>query len=58
MIKNVKLSKRLLSMLAGVVIGVTPLAATSETKETTGFTLVKQEMKIEGNDLNLYNYTK
>ncbi len=58
MIKNVKLSKRLLSMLAGAVIGVTPLAATSEAKETTGFTLVKQEMKIEGNDLNLDNYTK
>ncbi len=58
MIKNIKLSKRLLSLLTGMAIGITPIAASSETKSTQGFTLVKQEMKIEGNDLNIDNYTK
>ena len=58
MIKNVKLSKRLLSMLTGAIIGVTPVLANAESENTTGFTLVKQEMKIEGNDLNIDRYAK
>ena len=58
MIKNVKLSQRLLSMLAGTVIGLSPIAATAETKGSTGFTLVKQEMKIAKSDLSIEDYTK
>ena len=57
MIKNIKLSKKLLSMLAGIVIGATPVASSASNNETKGFTLVKQEMKVEGKDLNIENYT-
>ena len=58
MIKNIKFSKRFLSMLAGLVIGVTPVAGNVSNAKADGFTLVKQEMKIEGNDLNLDSYIK
>lgn len=56
--KNIKISKKLLSMLtAGVLMG-TPVMASGDTDtNNSGFTLVKQEMKVEGNDLNLNSYT-
>ena len=58
MIKNIKFSKRLLSILASAVIGTTPVIADAENTNDEVFTLVKQEMKIEGKDLNIANYTK
>ena len=58
MIKNIKFSKRFLSMLAGLMIGVTPVAGNVSQAKADGFKLVKQEMKIEGNDLNLDAYIK
>ena len=56
--KNIKVSKKLLSMLtAGVLMG-TPVMASGDTDtNNSGFTLVKQEMKVEGNDLNINSYT-
>ena len=55
--RNIKISKKLLSMLtAGVLMG-TPVMASGDTDtNNSGFTLVKQEMKVEGYDLNLSNY--
>ena len=56
--KNIKVSKKLLSMLtAGVLMGTPVMANADGNTNDSGFTLVKQEMKIEGNDLNLDSYT-
>ena len=56
--KNIKPFKRLLSLIAATMMMTTPALANAdgENENTTGFTLVKQEMKVEGNDLNINNY--
>ena len=57
--KNIKPFKSLVSMIAAGVLMATPVMANADgnNENTTGFTLVKQEMKVEGYDLDLNNYT-
>ena len=55
--KNIKFTKKLLSMLtAGVLMGAPVIANGDTDTNNSGFKLVKQEMKVPGNDLNLNNY--
>ena len=57
--KNIKPGKSLISMIAAGVLMATPVMANADgnNENTSGFTLVKQEMKVEGYDLDLNNYT-
>ncbi len=60
--KNIKVDnkgKRLLSTLVAGMLMATPALANADgnNNENTGFTLVKQEMKVDGYDLNIDNYT-
>ena len=51
------ISKRLLSMLtAGMLMAAPVIANADGENQNTGFTLVKQEMKVEGYHLNINSY--
>lgn len=56
--KNTKVNgKKLLSLVAATMLMASPVISSAEGNEDNyGFTLVKQEMKVEGNDLNLEKY--
>ena len=55
--KNIKINKKALSLLTAGVLMSTPVIANADgNNEEKSFTLVKQEMKVEGLDLNIDNY--
>jgi len=56
---NIKISKKLLSMITAGILMVSPILSSAEeivSENNNGFTLVKQEMKVEGNDLDIDRY--
>ena len=58
--KNIKFdSKKLLSIITAGMLMTAPAIANADGEENTntGFTLVRQEMKVDGYDLNIGNYT-
>ena len=58
--KNIKIYKKLISMVTAGMLMVSPMLASAEGNSNentnTGFTLVTQEMNVEGNDLNIDKY--
>ena len=57
--KNIKFDgKKLLSLITAGMLMAGPVAASADGEENTntGFTLVRQEMKVDGYDLNIGRY--